>query len=105
METTPLTPNTGAAIPLTEAITLTTAYRAEYPHEVKAFFMGSNRIKELLQQPGCIGIRIYNGWNAEEKCFQNMLVGVDVKGCDMTDLIMDRMSPCPTICDPASPLV
>jgi hypothetical protein len=96
---------TGGPITLVEAEKLTKSFREMFPNQAKAFFIGSLNIQAILDQENCVGIRIYNGYNDEDKCLNPLLVGVDKDGKDMTNgLIMDRMTMCPTVCDQNSPL-
>lgn len=98
--------NTGGEITLAEAQKYVDAFRANYPKEVKAFFIGNSNVKKIMDQPDCIGIRIYNGYDSDANRLNLVLVGVDDQGRDMTKgVIMDKMLPCPTICDPQSALM
>lgn len=101
-----LNENTGGEITLAEAKKNVSAFRAKYPREVKAFFIGKTNVKLILDQLDCIGIRIYNGYDSEANCLNLVLVGVDSEGKDMTDgIIMDQMKPCPSHCDNTSSLM
>lgn len=51
----------GGPIEITTAASWTANYRAEHPDEIKAYFLGKNIIQQILNQPGCMGIRIYYG--------------------------------------------
>jgi hypothetical protein len=98
--------NTGAEISLEEAKGYIAAFGKRYPEEVKAFFIGSNQVAKILEQENCIGIRIYNGYDAVEKRMNQVMVGVDTDEKDMTrGVILDRMVPCPSFCDSASALM
>lgn len=98
--------NTGGEITLNEAIELVTAFRKRYPQEIKASFIGALNVTKILDQPGCIGIRIYNGYDENEGCMSQILVGVDANEKDMTNgVIMDRLRTCPPLCDAQSPLM
>lgn len=97
--------NSGSVITLSEAQGYVTAFKKNFPKEIKALFVGSNLVNQILSQPDCIGIRIYNGYNSSEDRLSHVLVGVDSNGKDLTDgVIVDRMVPCPTMCDITSPL-
>lgn len=48
-------------------------------HEFGSQFIGKNIIQEILNQPGCIGIKIFNGLN-EEKQKTHVITGVDQNG-------------------------
>src|ERR1700755_3639442 len=72
METTTRTPITGkegAEIDLLLAAEWTKNHRDRNPHGLLSQFFGTEILTRLLQQPGCLGIRIYygnsqklNGW-------------------------------------------
>ncbi|NJM78975.1 MAG: hypothetical protein HC854_03880 [Flavobacterium sp.] len=96
-----INPNSGAEISLTEAKSLVNAFRTKFPKEIKASFVGVNNLNLILQQPNCIGVRIYNGYDAILGRFAQVLVGVDATGKDLTNgVIIDRLDPCPSVCDP-----
>lgn len=100
-----INPNTGSEINLTEAQTLVNAFSANFPKEIKASAVGVNNLNLILKQPNCVGIRIYNGYNEALGRLSPVLVGVDSAGKDMTNgVIIDRLDPCPSVCDPSSPL-
>jgi len=93
-----ITPNTGGPISLPQAIQWTTNFRSTNANAVKAHFFGEVIINQILSQPGCIGLRLYNAIddNNEPKI---LLVGVDANGDDMTnDTIADFSAPCPSQC-------
>jgi hypothetical protein len=55
-------------------------------------------VRELLEQPGCVGLRIYHGRNADGTPAV-ILVGVDANGDDMTTAsILEFHYPCPPYC-------
>lgn len=93
-----LNENTGAIISLKEAQTLISAFRKKYPNEIHSLFAGSTIIKRILDQEGCIGIRIYNGYNEKEQRLNSVLIGVDEQGEDIRAIIADDMRPCPSTC-------
>lgn len=100
-------PNTGAEITLIEGQELTAEFNKIYPDEAKAFFIGRNQLAKILSQEDCIGIRIYNGYDATAGTMSQVLVGVDLGESDMTSgVILDRMGACPGgACDSSSPLM
>lgn len=96
---------TGEVIDLAEAETLTHAYQQSFPAEKKAFFVGAVHLKQILEQEGCIGIRIYNGYDEAEGKKNLVLVGVNITTEDMTDgVIVDKLAACPNHCDISSAL-
>jgi hypothetical protein len=97
--------NTGGVITLTEAKAYIQTYKERYPEEVRAFFIGSANVNQILDQENCIGVRIYNGYDKAESRLNLIMVGVDKFEKDMPNIIMDRMLSCPTHCDPTSPLM
>ncbi len=100
-----VTPNSGTVISLVEAQALVNKFRSKFPNEIKASFAGKNKVNLILEQPDCIGIRIYNGYDQALGRFAPVIVGVDASGKDMTNgVIIDRLDPCPSVCDPTSPL-
>ncbi|MFD2891722.1 hypothetical protein ACFS5J_06830 [Flavobacterium chuncheonense] len=99
-----VTPNSGAQISLTEAETLVDDFKAKFPSEIKASFIGIENVQNLLKQDGCIGIRMYYGYDNDAERLSPVFVGVNSDGEDMIDLIMDRSVPCPPDCDANSPL-
>ncbi len=87
----------GEEITLQEAAQLTASYRAAHPNEIKGHFMGKNILKSIMDQPGCVGIRVYHGINTDGSR-EIVLVGADANGDDMTALVADRSVPCPNMC-------
>jgi hypothetical protein len=69
----------------------------------KAHAFGIDRVQEVLDQSGCVGIRIYNGYYDSKR--QLVIVGVDEDGNDMTSgRILDLSAPCPPTCAPTNSL-
>lgn len=82
----------GAIIDLKEAIELTANYRAEKPNGVKAHLIDASLVRQVLEQDGCVGIRIYNGYDKTTNSVCPVIVGVSVDDKDMTEgIILDRM--------------
>ncbi len=62
-------------------------------------YFGRDAIIAMLNQPECVGMRIYYAKNESGKPVL-VLVGVDKKGRDMTNGIINEVgSICPPICD------
>ncbi|WP_445712052.1 hypothetical protein [Flavobacterium sp.] len=98
--------NSGSEISLSDAVELTKQFQNKFPKEIKASFFGLNSLNLILKQEGCVGVRIYNGYDVDLERFSPVLVGVNAEGKDMTDgVIVDKGVPCPTYCDPKSPLI
>lgn len=101
----PISPNSGSKITLQDGQTLVSAFRTKFPKEIKAAFVGVETLNLILNQTDCIGVRIYNGYNADLGGLAPVLVGVDSTGKDMTNgIIIDRLKPCPDECDETSDL-
>lgn len=96
--------NSGSFISLTEAQEYVQSFRAKYPMFPKGFFAGKDKIRTILAQPDCIGIRTYYGFDEKNKVFNLVMVGVDSDERDMTGEILERLIPCPGECDTNSPL-
>lgn len=97
--------NGGEVVTLAEARQYIRNFRIIYPNEIKASFASKEIILQILEQEDCVGIRIYNGYDNEEKRLCNVLVGVNSKEQDMTNgIIVERLRPCPPLCDLVSPL-
>lgn len=91
----------GSPIDRAQAAKWTANYRSANAgsngNTVKAHFYGREVLQQLLEQPGCMGIRIYYARD-EKGQKQLVLVGADAEGNDMEDLIMDGSSICPPDC-------
>lgn len=59
-----------------------TNFDRECPTETKAFTMGKNILMQILSQPGCAGMRFYNGIN-ENGQKTLVYVGIDAEGKDL----------------------
>jgi hypothetical protein len=91
--------NSGSIITKEEAKMFINAFKAKYPQEVTAFFVGSNNVDLILKQAGCIGIRIYNGYSTIESKMNQVLVGVNAQQQDMDNgIIIERLYTCPPYC-------
>ncbi|HMH20687.1 MAG TPA: hypothetical protein VK563_02870 [Puia sp.] len=63
------------------------SYANAYPDEVKHFGMGKIILEKMLAQPGCVGMRFYNGINEKgEKTL--VYVGIDEAGNDIVKRTM-----------------
>lgn len=80
--------NEGTMITLNEGATLTRNYRNNNPRKSLGAFFGKEKLLELLNQPECMGIRIYLG--EENRDFELVLVGADANQDDILDLILDK---------------
>ncbi|HTO16215.1 MAG TPA: hypothetical protein VLZ83_10605 [Edaphocola sp.] len=98
--------NSSEVVSLTEAQSYTHAFQNQNPEAIKAYFAGIDKIKLILEQEGCIGIRFYNGYDLESEKANLVLVGVNEAGEDMElDTILERLFTCPPICAHKSSLM
>lgn len=98
--------NSSEVITLEQAVKYTHSFQEKNPNTIKSFFAGSDKLNLILEQEDCIGIRIYNGYNAEEDRMNLVLVGVDKSGEDMTSgVILEELTPCPNVCPKSSALI
>ena len=94
----PLDQNTGGPITVEEGQELVRNFSSKFPNQIKALYISAENVRMLLEQDGCIGMRIYNGYDNKEGRINNFLVGVDANDNDMTEIVMDRMAACPPNC-------
>ena len=87
----------GGEITLAAGAAMTAEYRNQNPNERKGHFFGKDILNEILDQEGCVGIRMYYGINSDEER-ELVLVGVDANENDMTELVVDLSCPCPNRC-------
>lgn len=98
--------NSSAVISLGEAVDFTHSFQLQNPDATKSFFAGSDKLKMILDQEGCIGIRMYNGYDTMTASANLVLVGVDAEGEDIsTGVILERLILCPHVCPKSSPLI
>jgi hypothetical protein len=96
----------GEQISLEEGAAMTANYRnSEHAYGARAQYIGKQIIASILQQTGCVGMRMYYALDADG-AKQLVIVGVNAEGNDMTTgIIADRTLGCPTYCDTnSSPL-
>lgn len=87
----------GSAIDIDDAGTLTENYRNANPSAVKGAFYGKDILKQILDQEGCMGIRIYYGQDGRGNK-ELVLVGAEANEDDMLALVADNGTKCPTNC-------
>ncbi|MCR9170848.1 MAG: hypothetical protein NXI10_00020 [bacterium] len=93
----------GGQITLEQGADMTSAYRDQNPGKTKGHFMGRDILLEILNQEGCMGIRVYYGIdNNGDK--QLVFVGADSNEDDQLDLIADLSMPCPSRCGSSNDL-
>ncbi|WP_299824001.1 hypothetical protein [uncultured Pontibacter sp.] len=71
---------------------------------IKAHFYGREILQRLLDQEGCMGIRIYYARD-EKGQKQLVLVGADAAGNDVEDLVVDSSKICPPDCSTGGGLI
>lgn len=91
-------------IDLEDAADLTAAYRNAQMNSIKGVFFGKNKLQELLDAEGSMGIRCYFGLTSESK-LTLVLVSADEDGNDLTELsILDNGIGCPYVCSQTNDL-
>ncbi len=91
-------------ISLEDAVGMTRRWRQRFPQAIKAGAFHADQVRELLEQPGCVALRIYNGMNDQNEA-QFVLVGVDKSDRDMTEgVLLEFHVPCPPFCEDGSAL-
>lgn len=83
----PFTGAEGGPIEVATAAGWTANYRAEHPDEIKGYFFGKNILQQIINQPGCMGIRVYFGQDTAG-IPKLVLVGADA---NQNDLIAGRI--------------
>lgn len=93
------TGNEDHSISLEAASELTKNYRdAEESSDIKGGFFGKSTIQRMLDQGGCVGIRIYYG-REEDGTPRFILVGVKENEDDIVEgEIAQASAPCPPNC-------
>jgi hypothetical protein len=86
-------------ITLEEAKGLIEKYQqSEGGEDILAGYYGKTFVLSVLNQEGCVGIRVYNGRKEDGK-LEFVIVGVDSDGEDLKDGVMgNRSIPCPPHC-------
>lgn len=93
----------GEEISLNSASAMTAEYRRNNQNGTLAHFFGRDIINRILEQEGCMGIRLYYGAD-EDGNQQIVMVGADGNENDMTDLVADLSHPCPNACSNSNEL-
>ena len=95
----------GAVITLAEAKQFTADYRKGItPGTVISHYFGKNVLEQILNQNGCVGIRMYHG--LDENGIKNLvLVGVESNQEDLINgIIADKSVVCPPFCNGSNSL-
>ena len=98
----------GSELNIEQAIAWTGNYRKNALTDadnavVKAHFYGREVLQRLLDQEGCMGIRIYYALDDDGQK-QLVLVGADAEGNDMENMVVDFAHVCPPYCSPTGNL-
>jgi hypothetical protein len=101
----PFTGDENHAISLEEAAKLTKNFRISAAAEAMlGGFFGKTALSNILNQDGCVGMRIYNAKFQDGK-LTYVLVGVNTAGDDLEDgELAEIVLPCPPYCPKASTL-
>src|ERR1035437_3617944 len=75
------TGNEGTYVTLNQGGTWTGNYRTANPNAIKAHFYGKTKLAEMLNQTGCVGLRMYRAID-ENGAAQLVIVGVTSAGAD-----------------------
>ena len=91
-------------IALEAAAAMTRQFRSKSPAGAKAGAFHADQVRELLEQKGCVALRVYNATNEKgEDGF--VIVGVDENDQDMTGGVLLEFSYlCPPFCATGSAL-
>jgi hypothetical protein len=91
-------------ISLADAAAHTKRYRDAKINDVKAGAFHKDQVLELLNQPGCVGLRIYHGLDMTgAPTF--VLAGIDQADNDQTaGTLLEQQFPCPPFCGATNPL-
>ena len=85
-------------ISLDAAAARTRAYQAAKISGVKGAAAHKDQVLELLNQKGCVGLRVYFGLDADGVPTP-VLTGIDAADNDLTDgVILEQLWPCPPFC-------
>jgi hypothetical protein len=91
-------------ISLVEAAAHTRRHREAKVHEVKAGAFHKDQVLELLNQAGCVGLRVHLGRNPDGSPTV-VLTGIDATDSDLVKgSILEQWFPCPPICGAANAL-
>jgi hypothetical protein len=93
------TTSDGEFISLDDAKTWTANHRnSENYNGVKALFYGKAKVAQILQQQGCVGLRVYYAID-DQGLPVLVLIGTDAEGNDIeSSLILERGIICPPNC-------
>ena len=90
-------------IALADAAALTKRHRDAKVSAEKSGAFHKDQVLKLLDQKGCVGLRIHYGRNADDTPAL-VLTGIDSSDSDLTGLILELHIPCPPLCGDANAL-
>lgn len=90
-------------ISLAEAAALTKRHRDAKVSAEKSGAFHKDQVLKLLDQAGCVGLRIHYGRNADGSPAL-VLTGIDASDSDLTGEILEIHFPCPPMCGTANAL-
>jgi hypothetical protein len=90
-------------ISLADAAALTKRYRDTKVGAEKSGAFHKDQVLTMLGQPGCVGLRVHYGRNADGSPAL-VLTGIDAGDSDLTGTILEEHYPCPPFCGAANPL-
>ena len=97
------TGNENHTINLEEAARMTAAFRAKFVNQRKAWYFARQAFLRLLDQRGCVGIRIYGGLSSRK--ISMVLVAADRHMADLYQGELAELAmPCPPMCAAPNPL-
>lgn len=69
---------------------------------ILSHLFGRNIVDQVLAQPGCKGLRIYNA--EDSQAVRKLIIyGVDSQNNDLTSVIAEFSMPCPPYCNTGKP--
>lgn len=86
-----------------EAAALTKRHHDAKPGDEKSGAFHKDQVLKLLDQPGCVGLRIHYGRHADDRPAL-VLTGIDAKDGDLLGEILEIHFPCPPVCGDANAL-
>lgn len=76
----------GEDIGISEGTEMIASFRIANPQATTGYFIGSEILKQILLQPGCVGINFRKGLNASNE-EHLVYTGVDVDGRDILNIL------------------
>ncbi|GAB2796842.1 hypothetical protein HNQ93_004024 [Hymenobacter luteus] len=103
----PFDPQAGNPVSEAQAAECAKKYKKKYKDNTSSNYCAQGPIRQLLNQPGCVGIRIYRSLNPDDDRHGIVLVGVNEQGYDllpgkqqgMAYRLMESYEKCPYNCD------